>query len=272
MVRRKTHVLHHQQNKSRTSLTWTQSSEKSYSLPHPRPHPALEWAGLFFFLFFFARTDVFSSSSFFLMSKTWSLVIQHCRLLLPPHPRFLWMCASCWFCIPSQQVDWASVTSYIYIYTCTQHHMYPPNKIKKNDKEKTKKTNSVFTTLSVWSYKNLHDSPLKSLHGGVADRCEICSRFGSVLALGVTWNAALFHGEGAGSWGWAYLSPPPIKMGLFLWSQFLFYCYYYHRHYYYFFFKFTLCWKKSNWLQTLASAGPHHSQKTLECECISAVF
>lgn len=46
--------------------------------------------------------------------------------------------------------------------------------------------------------------------------------------------------------------------------------FYYYRYYY--FFKFTLCWKKSNWLQTLASAGPHHSQKTLECECISAVF
>lgn len=88
---------------------------------------------LFFFFFLF-----------FLMSKTWSPVIQHCRLLLPrspptPPPRFLWMCASCWFCIPSQQVDWASVTSYIYIYTCTQHHMYPPNNKKKKRQRKQNK-------------------------------------------------------------------------------------------------------------------------------------
>lgn len=176
------------------------------------------------------------------MCKIWSLVIQRCRVLLPSSP--LDVCLLLILHL-SQQVDWASVTSYIYIYTCTQHQMYPPNKIIKQTKKQL-----PFHHFKCLSYKNLHDSPLKSLHGGIADRCEICSRFGSVLALGVDMECSLIPWRRRGAWGWAYLSPPSIKNGPFS-MKLLFY---YYRYYY--FFKFTLCWKKSNWLQTLASAGP----------------
>lgn len=57
------------------------------------------------------------------------------------------------------------------------------------------------------------------------------------------------------SWGWVYSSPPflsewdSMKLGI----------------------RFTLCWKKSNWLQTLASQVVTNSKNTgVECECISA--
>lgn len=154
--------------------------------------PALECAGLFFFL---------HKQTYFLLfvCKTWSLVIQHCRVLLPP-PGFLWMCAFLLILHLSQQVDWASVTSYIYIYTCTQHHMYPPNKI-------IKQTKLPFHHFKWLSYKK---SAWQSTKKFAWRRCwcEICSRFGSVLALGVTWNAALFHGERGGVHGDGPICPP----------------------------------------------------------------
>lgn len=122
------HMLHHSENKNLASLTETQSSEKSYSLPLHRS------AQVCFCMnkrvFFFHVWDMVTGDSASQIITFFPIPLDVCLLLI------LHL---------SQQVDWASVTSYIYIYTCIQHHMYPPNK-KLNKKINQ---NSLFTTLSV---------------------------------------------------------------------------------------------------------------------------
>lgn len=149
----------------------------------------------------------------------------------------------------SQQVDWASITSYIYIYTCIQHHMYPPNK-------KQKQLKTPFSPLKSLSYKNLHDSPQKKFAWRLCWLMWDMQQIGTVLALGVTWNAALFHWGGA--WGWAYSSPPPIQMSLFLWSWVLDSHYAGRR--------VTGC---RHWQRR---PSPIAKNTGVECECISAIF
>lgn len=116
----------------------------------------------------------------------------------------------------SQQVDWASITSYIYIYTCTQRHIIciPKIIIKKTT---NKQFQTPFSPLKCLSYKNLHDCLRKKF----AWRCcrlmwdmqRVCKGAGVGVWRGMQpYSVKRGHGDGP-------IPPPlPIQMGLFLCS------------------------------------------------------
>lgn len=181
--------------------------------------------------------------------KTWSLVIQHCRLLL-----FLVPLDVCLLLILhlSQQVDWASITSYIDIYTCIQHHMYPPNS-ETNEKKK--------------NYSKLPFSPLKLEKPAWQSTKKVCME---ALLFDVRYAAGC-RGAGAGGWhgmqpysiergrgGWAYSSPPPIQMGLFLCSWVL------DSHY--------AGRRVIGCRHRQCRSSPTAKNTGVECECISTIF